>query len=424
MRGSTKVSQEAVGSLRECPSPVNKGTDSWSAQLVQPIRVCYMIDRLANAGTELQLLSLIRHFDRQIVEPHLVLLDGLDPVSRALEPTDCPVTRLGIRRLRNPKTIRQAYKLATYLHKNRINIFQPHFRDSTYLGVPVARLSDVERVVLTRRDNGYWQTGLDRPLGWLMSQLADVVLANSAEAARIVGDDYHMDPRRISVIPNGIDLDRFLDLPLPTKRVRSSEMTVGIVANLRPVKAPEVFVNAAAMIATRYKNVSFCLAGDGEMRPGLERLASDLGIAGRLSFLGKVTQVREFLGQLDVAVLCSHSEGLSNALLEYMASGRPIVATRVGGNSSLIEDRVSGILVPPRDPVCLAGAIEELLIDRSLAQRLGKAARQSAKQYYDIKSRADEHAKFYYQLLSRPSSNGTRSLSMLESSPSPTSQSR
>src|SRR4051812_45763815 len=106
-------------------------------ELRPPVRVCFLIDDLANAGTETQLLALIRHLDRSRIEPYLCLLRGESELSRSLEPDSCPVLRLGVRSLRGPRTLAAAWKLGRFLRRQRIDILQVYFPDSTYFGVPV-----------------------------------------------------------------------------------------------------------------------------------------------------------------------------------------------------------------------------------------------------------------------------------------------
>ena len=115
-----------------------------------PIRVCFLIDFLGTGGTEWQLLALIRHLDRTQVQPFLALLDGETAKSRALEPADCPVLRLGVRSLCRPGTGRAAIRFARFLRRERIDVLQVYFADSSYFGIPVARLAGVPRVVRTR----------------------------------------------------------------------------------------------------------------------------------------------------------------------------------------------------------------------------------------------------------------------------------
>jgi glycosyltransferase involved in cell wall biosynthesis len=171
------------------------------------------------------------------------------------------------------------------------------------------------------------------------------------------------------------------------------------VANLRPVKDLGLFVHAAAAVAVRHPSATFHIAGEGEQRLELERLAAELGLGDRLVLPGSVKDIPAFLRRLDVAVLCSRSEGMSNALLEYMAAGRPVVATAVGASVQLIEPGVHGLLVPPGDSGLLAAAIARLLEDRALAARLGTAARRRVQEKYSREVMVRRFEDFYQQLV-------------------------
>jgi glycosyltransferase involved in cell wall biosynthesis len=363
----------------------------------RPIRVCYMIDRLTTAGTETQLLALIHHLDRSRIEPSLCLLDGEDPRSRALEPRNCPVLRLGVRSLHRPSTLLKALRLARFLRERRIDVIQIYFQDSSYLGVPVARLAGVPRVVRTRNNLGYWITPLHRWLGWACNQWTDALIANCEPCRRAVIADEGARPGRVQVLENGVDLAHFPALPAGAGREGGPR--VGVVANLRPVKGLDVFVRAAAEVAARFPHATFPVAGEGELGPHLGCLAGDLGLGSRLVLTGSVADVPGFLAGLDVAVLCSRSEGMSNALLEYMAAGKPIVATAVGANGYLVRHNVHGLLVPPGDAGRLAGAIRRLLEDPSLARRLGAAARARAHERYSRAAMVRRFEDFYGELL-------------------------
>jgi glycosyltransferase involved in cell wall biosynthesis len=352
--------------------------------LGRPIRVCFMIDRLARAGTESQLIALIRHLDHTRIRPHLCLLDGEDAESRALEPEDCSVLRLGVRKLLQPRAISQAGRLARYLRRERIDILQVYFPDSTYLGVLAGCLAGVPHIVRTRNNINHWMTPAHRRLGRLLNRFVTMTVANSEPGRQAVLACERPDPASVVVLENGVDLDRFA--AIPTYRPATAESTgprrVGMVANLRSVKGVDVFVEAAALIATRRPDVEFLVAGEGPQRPELERLIVERGLAGRFLLLGSVADIPEFLGRLDVAVLSSRSEGMPNAVLESMAAGRPIVATEVGGIRSLIEPEAHGLLVPPEDPAALAGAIDRLLADPDMARRFATAARERTARHH------------------------------------------
>jgi glycosyltransferase involved in cell wall biosynthesis len=356
-----------------------------------------MIDRLAAAGTESQLLALIRHLDPASVRPFLCLLDGEDPVSKTLEPEDCPVLRLGVRSLASPGALAAAWRLATFLRRERIQVLQVYFPDSTYLGIAASRLGGVPRIVRTRNNLGYWLTPWHRCLGRLCNLVTDATVANCEACREAVVRDEGARASSVLVLPNGVDFARFA--AAGELGGRQGPRCIGIVANLRPVKDLDLFVRAAADVARDHPDALFRVAGEGEQRPALEERVRQLGLEGRFFLPGLVTDTPGFLASLDIAVLCSRSEGMSNALLEYMAAGRAIVATAVGANSELIEDGVQGLLVQPGDAAGLAAAIRRLLDDPVLAGRLGAAARHKAEQYHSHSARARRFEAFYRALL-------------------------
>ncbi|MCS6852608.1 MAG: glycosyltransferase [Gemmataceae bacterium] len=346
----------------------------------RPIRVCFFIDALASAGTESQLVATINHLDRRLVRPYLCLLrEGPEEYS-PLEPRDCPVIRLGIRRLLSWRAICRLARLVRFLREQRIDVLQLYFVDSSYAGVIAGKLAGVPRLVRVQNNLGWWMTPLHRALMAVVHSLVDRVVVNCQACGRAVAATWRLAARKITVLANGIDLGRFPaeGLPSPTRPIRR----VGIVANLRPVKDVANFIRAAAFLRDRYPAVVFEIAGDGEMRAELEQMAAALGMTDRIHFLGTVGDVPAFLRELDVAVLTSLSEGMSNALLEYMAAARPIVATAVGGNTELIEHERTGLLVPPGDAPALAAALARLLDDPPLAERLGRQARRHVEQHY------------------------------------------
>jgi glycosyltransferase involved in cell wall biosynthesis len=393
--------RETMPLLVHSPERVINGQGHVSATPKTPIRVCFLIDELALGGTECQLLALLEHLDRSRVQPYLCLLRGELERSRQLEPTCCPLLRLQVSALHDWRTPAKAARFWRFLRRERIDILQVYFPDSSYLGVPIARLAGVRAIVRTRLDLGFWMKPHDRWLDRLLyDRFVDVTLVNS-EAGRQAyrhASGGHATP--VQILENGVDLARF------DQEVRSVNATsgkrVGMVANLRPVKNPDLFVRVAADLATMHPDVQFAIAGDGEQRPQIEALVKELGLQERFALLGHGSDIPSFLAGLDVAVLCSQSESMSNALLEYLAAGRPIVATGVGGNLQMIEHEVHGLLVPPGDQTKLTQAIDRLLRDPALADRLGAAARQKARACHSHEARARRFEDFYRALLAHP----------------------
>jgi glycosyltransferase involved in cell wall biosynthesis len=368
----------------------------------RPARVCFLIDELARAGTETQLLALLRHLDRKRVEPWLVLLRGQGAASRALEPADRPVWRLGVRSLLRPWALVQAVRFARFLRRQRIDVVQAYFPDSSYFGLPAAWLARVPHRVRTRNNLGHWLTPLHRLLGRALNRFATATVTNCLAARRALLEDEAPRPESVVILENGVDLARFQDIPPLAARAAPGPARVGVLANLRPVKGLDVLVRAAARLGASYPRAVFQVAGEGELHGALERQAHELGVAGRFTLLGGVADVAGFLAGLDVAVLCSRAEGMPNAVLEYMAAGRAVVATAVGAVPELIEDGVHGLLVPPGDDRRLAEAIGRLLGEPALAQRLGQAARRRAGERYSRAAMVRRFEDFYQGLALGP----------------------
>ena len=365
-----------------------------------PIRVCFLIDNLAAAGTESQLLMLIRGLDRDKVRPYLCLLDGTSEASLALEPDDCEILRLGVGSFKRPSTVGKLRRFVRFLRREKIDVLQTHFPDSTCFGVLAGKLARVPRIVRTRRSLGYAMTRADRWLGRVCGRFVSATIANCEACRRSIIQQEGARPDSVVVIGNGIDTTAFANLRPFEPSTNGRPRAVGMVANLRPIKGPDVFVRAAGLLRDKHPNVRFRMAGEGD-RESVLKLARECGVEDRLELLGSVSDIPHFLERLDIAVLTSHSEGLSNGLLEYMAAGRPIVATAVGGNIELIEDGKTGLLVPPNNPKAVAAAIDRLLSDPGLAGKLAMAARELALREYSCRAMTDRHAIWYYHLFAR-----------------------
>jgi glycosyltransferase involved in cell wall biosynthesis len=364
------------------------------------MRICFLIDELATAGTETQLLALIRRLDRRRFAPSLCLLRGDEPASRALEPDCCPVHRLGVGALARPATLMKLWRFAAWLKAEGIDVVQTYFPDSSYFGIAAAWLAGVPHRIRTRNNVGHWLTPTHRRLGRWLNRATTATIANCAAARAALLAAEGPAPESVVVLENGVDLDRFLAVPRLVDWTPAVPL-LGAVANLRPVKGLDVLVRALAQVRKTHPAAVCRIAGDGESRGDLKRLADALGVSKALQLAGSVEDIATFLGRLDVAVLPSRAEGMSNALLEYMAAGRPIVATAVGANSELIVDGIHGLLVPPDDDAALATAIHRLLVDRQYAQRLGDAARQRAISEYGRASMVKRFEEFYQKLSQR-----------------------
>jgi L-malate glycosyltransferase len=353
-----------------------------------PTKILYVIDGIGRGGTELQLVGLLQRLDRKLFKPMICTLTDID---NSLIPDDCHHLRLQSRSLLSPGGLRNLWTLRNFMRDEKIDIVQTFFQDATLLGATAARLAGVPVRIGSFRDLGFWRTRRQEIALRRVYAGMTAFLANSSAVRDHFCTHDGLDPQRVTVIPNGLDVEAF-DFTAPAEM----PLRVGIVGNLnRRVKRADLFIEAAGRLAARFPDVQWTVVGDGDQKPALQKRAADLGLADRMDFPGRVGDVASLLKTWDVAVICSDSEGLSNALLEYMLCGCAVVATAVGGNLDLVRDDVTGLLVPTDDDAALADAVGRLLADGALCGRLARAAREKVERDYSWQACVSAHQAFY-----------------------------
>jgi glycosyltransferase involved in cell wall biosynthesis len=214
-------------------------------------------------------------------------------------------------------------------------------------------------------------------------------------------------PERITVVPNGIDHGRYVRNPEHVGPARSrlgvgpSDFVMGAVGRLEREKNYPLLLQAFSRVAGRFPSARLVIAGDGSLRPALERLAATMGATETCRFVGHLPDVIGLHHALDLFVMCSDNEGSPNAVLEAMALETPVVATRVGGVGDLIVDGLEGLLVPRRDVDALAAALEASLSNRSSARERAAAARRKVEQQLSFERRMARVERIYDALLDR-----------------------
>jgi glycosyltransferase involved in cell wall biosynthesis len=222
---------------------------------------------------------------------------------------------------------------------------------------------------------------------------AHVVVANCRAAADRLAAE-RVPSSRIRVVPNGVDVAAHAGRTheAPIRRIVT-------IANLRKEKAHEVLFEAVPIVLQRCPDAEFIIAGDGPRRLELERVAAALGIGSRVRFIGHVDDVASLLASSDMFVLPSRSEAFPNSLIEAMAAGLPIVATRVGGILELVENQRTGVLVQPDNPRALGHAILDLIQWCSHAARFGRAARAEVESRYSWDTMISSFERLYLEQL-------------------------
>ena len=367
------------------------------------INILYIIDELNIGGTEKQLLTTIESLDRDRFAPHLVCLRKSQFYTCCN--IDCPKQVLDVTSLFSLNGLRKLSHLVLYLKKNKIDIVQTYFFDSNLFGVIAARIACVSKIISCRRDMGFWYSSrLLRVLRWL-NIFVDRFLVNSIAIKENIVRAESIPERKIDVIYNGIFLEHFENKRNDADKIREKysiqkgDFVVGIVANLnRPVKRVDIFLRAAAGVLEKKENVSFVIVGGGDLEESLESLASSLGIRGKVIFTGPQKDILPFLSIFDLGVLASDSEGFSNSILEYMATGLPVVCTDTGGNRELVENEKNGFLIPVSAHEKMADRILDVLGDRGIQLKMREKNLKKIQRFsWDSIIRLTQ--KYYYDLI-------------------------
>jgi L-malate glycosyltransferase len=363
-----------------------------------PVGILYVIEAMHRGGTEMQLLKLIQGLDRRRFVPHLCTLK---PSSIPPESAGCESLELPFRSFARIDTPALVMRLRRFVRKRRIRLVQTFFQDPAILGFLASRASGVGALVGSFRDLGFWRTPFKAFQLRLVYPRFDGFIANS----NAVAEHFHAADRipleRIEVIPNALDPPGQV-LPAPeVAAMRERGPVVGIVANLnRRVKRVDLFLRAAAEVARAHPRAGFVVVGEGSLEGELRALVASLGISDRVLFTGRAEDPYAWIAGFDLGVICSDNEGFSNAVLEYMAMGVPPVVTDVGGNPEAVRGGVDGLLVPPDDPLALAGALARLLRDPALGRRLGERARATVRERYSVEACVSRHERYYESILS------------------------
>jgi glycosyltransferase involved in cell wall biosynthesis len=233
--------------------------------------------------------------------------------------------------------------------------------------------------------------------------MADRITAVCAFSAAGLSNSDGFRPARIEVIENGIDADRYE----PSSNQAQLKQQLGFdparryiitIARFHPVKDHRTLLRAFAEVFGRISDVDLLLAGDGPLRPELERLVAELGITNRVRFLGIRHDVPDLLKAADMFVLSSVSEAASITLLEAMASGKPVVVTNVGGNPEIVREGVEGLLTPRGDANAMAMAMRRLLDDRDLAMGMGCRGAERVRAQYQLDRTIARYHQVYEEL--------------------------
>ena len=365
------------------------------------IRLLHLITELATGGAQISLLRLLEHLDRQRYDIQVACLyNGEREIAQKIRALGIPVTDLGMR---------TKWHWGAFIHLFRlVKKFKPHILHTWmfHANIPgriLGRLAGVPIIVNGERTMGmekHWRMYLNH----LTGALADRILCVSEHVAQFAREEIGLPAEKLVVIPNGIEMDAFSHLPSKEAAreilgLPREGLLVGSIGRSQQVKGFDILIESFQQFASQFHTVHLIFAGSGPEFAALQSQASRWDHLGQIIFLGNVDDVRPVLAALDIYVQPSRYEGMPNAVLEAMASGLPVVASAVGGIPEIVQDHVTGVLVPPQQVSILTAALKSFLMDANTRMRFGRAGREFIRQYYPLTETVAKTEAVYFELI-------------------------
>jgi glycosyltransferase involved in cell wall biosynthesis len=377
--------------------------------IVKP-RILQLVDSFNEGGSERQALQLTRLLrDCGRYEVFLAALNSEGVLRAEAQTLVSEIPAYPLKSFYDRNAAVQLRKFVTYLRSNRIDLIHTHDFYTNIFGMCAGFLAGVRARVASRRETNGMRTNGQLVLQRSAYVLAHQIVANS-QAVHFKLIEEGISEKRIAVIHNGIDMTRLVPA-FPTSReeslralglegAKSCRAFITIVANMRhEVKDYPMFLRAAQLVKTAFPKAGFLLAGEGPLRSSIEGLASELGVAESTFFLGRCQNVSDLLNVSDICALSSKAEGFSNSILEYMAAGRPVVSTNVGGAKEVIIEGVTGHLVDSGEYAAMAAKITSLLLNPEKARAMGEKGTQRVAQRFSSRALLENTEALYDRLL-------------------------
>ncbi len=364
-----------------------------------PIHIQHVLLSLKPGGLENGVVNVVNRLDPERFRSSVCCLQTSGEFAERITRSDVAVHQMGLRKGNDPM---MPLRLARLFRRTRADIVHTRNAEAFFYGAVAARMAGVGAIIHSEHGRTLPDTFRRMALQRWLAPLAKVTFAVSEQLRIDLVKHVRLTNGRVQVIYNGVDLGRFASTDRARARallgVGQARTVVGSVGRLAAVKNYKLLVRAIAGIP----DVDLVLIGDGPQRADIEAAAAAAGVSERVRLLGHREDVAELLPGLDVFVLPSLSEGMSNTLLEAMACGLPVVASRVGGNVELVGDGVNGMLFPSEDAEALSVALRSLCGDTGLRAAMGAQGKQRATEQFGIDAMIDRYESIYADAIARP----------------------
>lgn len=362
------------------------------------LRVMHVTEDLGVGGLERVVATLCRAVDPSRFESSVLCLREMGPFADELREQGFSVSLLESTAGRTDYL--SFLKVARFLREQQVDVVHSHNTHAFIDGGLGATLSGVRTVVHTDHARSFPDKRRYMVAEHLLSHLAYRVVGVSSDTSRNLIRYERISPRKLTVIPNGIDgAHAAARVDVAAKRrelgITGAGPVIGVGARLMEQKGIEFLLRAMPALVARFPDLTLVVAGEGPLEAPLKSLAADLDVADHVRFAGVRLDLAELLHVFDTFVLPSVWEGLPMVILEALAAGCPVVASDVGGVGTAIEDGVNGALVPPRDPDAIAAAVTRLLASPALRARFGEAGKRVFRERFSADAMARRYEALY-----------------------------
>lgn len=391
------------------------------------IKVVHIITKLELGGAQANTLYTIRHLNRDRYEPFLITGEKgmLDDEARSISGLKCFFIPYLIREINPLQDILAALWIYKILRSIRPHVVHTHSSKAGILGRWVAWLAGIPVTIHTFHGYGFndYQSRLKRNIFILAEKITSIITSHFIAVSR---EDVKkgmrlelFDRERVTLIRSGIDVAVFRKTAIDVQKKKIElglpplSSVVGMIACMKPQKAPLDFVEVAKLVNRELPDVYFIYVGDGELMPGVEGAVNRYGLSDRFIILGWRADIPEIMRTLDVLALTSRWEGLPRVLPEAMAAGIPIVAASVDGTPEAVVNGVNGFLVPPGNVGAFRDKLLFLLKNRDKAKEMGASGTRMVEEF-DITNMTPQQERLYEKLLSvNPGDTKNREASIL-----------
>ncbi len=370
------------------------------------INVVFLTDCLETmaGGAEKQIFELTKRLDKSRFSVTVASLECQGQASpKVIESVGGKLRVFPVKRIYGVSGWREGWKFHKFLKENKTDILQTYHFSSDIWGAFWGHLASVPVIISNRRDMGFWRKPWHALAYRLVNGWVNRIVVVAKAVKEMVCQVEGVPESKITVIYNGIELPSVGSPSMELREqlgIKEQDKVIVHVANLKPIKGHAFLVQAMKKVVKEIPHVKVLLIGHDELNGALQDLSKDLGLRNNILFLGKRRDVTDLLRLADICVLPSLSEGMSNAILEYMACGKPAVVTDVGGNPELVEQRVHGLVVPKENADELSAALIALLKDPELCRRMGENGLKRAREEFSIDKMVKNYEELFCDLFS------------------------